>query len=79
MARRYVPKTYNNRSFLRLIAGAVIAIALSIVTIFLVLYFLFKSYAVEGKLEIPWLTNETASPSFQVTDEDYHEDIDSDE
>jgi len=75
MARRYVPKTYNNRRFLRLIVGAVVIIALLIVTLFFALYFIFKSYAVEGKLELPWLTEETVSPAFHFTDEDQQEDV----
>jgi len=56
--RRYVPKTYNNRRGLRILVGAIITLALSIVILFLILYFVFSSYVVDGKLEIPWLSDE---------------------
>jgi hypothetical protein len=60
---RYVPKTYNNRRVLRIIVGAVTTIALSIVILFLILFFLFSNYVVDGQLEIPWLTeNEEPAP-----------------
>jgi len=55
---RYVPKTYNNRRILRLIVGAVITVALSIVILFLILFFIFRGYEVEGRLEIPWLIDD---------------------
>jgi len=54
--RRYVPNTYNNRRFLRIIVGAVTTIALAFVIVFLILFFIFQSYVVDGQLEIPWLT-----------------------
>jgi len=60
--RRYVPNTYNNRRFLRIIIGAVITIALSFVILFLILFFIFQSYVVDGQLEIPWLTSDTVVP-----------------
>jgi len=60
---RYVPKTYNNRRLLRIIVGAVITIALSVVILFLILFFIFNQYAVDGRLEIPWLIEETIPPS----------------
>ena len=60
--RRYVPNTYNNRRFLRIIIGAVITIALSFVILFLILFFIFQSYVVDGQLEIPWLTGDTVVP-----------------
>ena len=60
---RYVPKTYNNRRLLRLIVGAVITIALSVVILFLILFFIFNQYAVDGRLEIPWLIEDTVRPS----------------
>jgi len=57
---RYVPKTYNNRRILRIILGTVITIALSIVILFLILFFIFQGYVVDGQLEIPWLLDESA-------------------
>ena len=56
---RYVPKTYNNRRFLRIIIGSVIILALSTVILFLVLFFVLDQYVVDGQLEIPWLIEET--------------------
>jgi len=52
---RYVPKTYNNRRVLRVIVGTVITISLSAVILFLVLFFIFQTYVVDGRLEIPLL------------------------
>ena len=52
---RYVPKTYNNRRILRVIIGTIITIALSAVILFLILFFIFQTYVVDGRLEIPWL------------------------
>ena len=63
---RYVPKTYNNRRFLRVILGTVITIALSVVILFLILFFYFSRYVEDGQLEIPWLIEDTtpaATPS----------------
>ena len=61
---RYVPKTYNNRRVLRIIVGTAITIALSVVILFLMLFFIFQGYVVDGQLEIPWLLedNGTATP-----------------
>jgi len=56
---RYVPKTYNNRRVLRIILGTVITLALSVVVLFLILFFIFQQYVGEGgRLEIPWLIDE---------------------
>jgi len=52
---RYVPKTYNNRRVLRIILWAFITLVLSVVILFLILFFIFQGYVVDGKLEIPWL------------------------
>jgi len=65
---RYVPKTYNNRRVLRTIIGAFIALVLFVVILFLVLFFIFSRYVVDGRLEIPWLddppiTTTTNNPS----------------
>jgi len=60
--RRYVPNTYNNRRFLRIIATGVITLALSIVILFFILFFIFQSYVVDGELNIPWLNDEPPSP-----------------
>lgn len=66
MAHRYVPKTYNNRRFMRIVTGAVITVVLAMVILFLVLFFVFQRYVVDGQLQIPWLAEEfpviTASP-----------------
>jgi len=66
---RYVPKTYNNRRILRLIVGAVITVALSIVILFLILFFIFRGYEVEGRLEIPWLIDD-AEPTLPPQETD---------
>ena len=58
MPRRYVPKTYNNRRGLRLIIGMAITFALSVVILFLSLFFIFSGYVVDGQLIIPWLMDE---------------------
>jgi len=65
---RYVPKTYNNRRGLRIIIGAVIAIALSVVILFLILFLILQGYVVDGRLEIPWLLDETATAPPPVAD-----------
>ena len=56
---RYVPKTYNNKRVLRIILGTVITFALSLVILFLILFFVFQRYVVDGRLEIPWLIEDT--------------------
>jgi len=63
MARRYVPKTYNNRRLLRIIFGTVISAALTAVILFLLLFFVFENYydRVEGRIDIPWLADEPLS------------------
>jgi len=57
---RYVPKTYNNRRALRIILGTIATIAVSAVVLFLMLFFILQRYEVDGRLEIPWLTEEAA-------------------
>ena len=52
---RYVPKTYNNRRVLRIILWTFVAIVFSVVILFLILFFVFQTYVVDGQLEIPWL------------------------
>ena len=59
---RYVPKTYNNRRVLRIIVGTAITIALSVVILFLMLFFIFQGYVIDGQLEIPWLTEDNSTP-----------------
>jgi len=54
---RYVPKTYNNRRVLRIIIGTFIAIVLTVVIAFMILFFVFQTYFVDGRLDIPWLDN----------------------
>ena len=75
---RYVPKTYNNRRLRRLIIGAVITIALSVVILFLILFFIFSQYAVEGRLEIPWLIDESETPAPPAATSDSRADEDAD-
>ena len=58
MARRYVPKTYNNRRVLRIVFGTVISAALMAVILFLLLFFVLENYYVDGRLDIPGLTDE---------------------
>jgi len=58
---RYVPKTYNNRRGLRIIVGTAITIALSVVILFLMLFFIFQGYVVDGRLEIPWLLEDNGA------------------
>jgi len=54
---------------LRIILGTVITFALSAVILFLILFFVFSRYLVEGQLIIPWL------PEFQgVAVEDRYDD-----
>jgi hypothetical protein len=59
-AKRYVPKTYNNRRALRLILGTVMTVALTAVILFVLLFFIFERYWDDGRLDIPWLTEESA-------------------
>ena len=66
---RYVPKTYNNKRVLRVIIGTVITLALSVVILFLILFFIFDRYVVDGQLEIPWLLEETTPASSQGAEE----------
>jgi len=54
---RYVPKTYNNRRFLRIILWVVIFLVLAAIVTFLLLFFVLEKYFVDGKLEIPWLVD----------------------
>ena len=77
---RYVPKTYNNKRWLRIIVTAVTTIALSIVILFLILFFVFQSYVVDGQLYIPWLVEEGEdSPPPQDADEDEEDGEDGDD
>jgi len=58
---RYVPKTYNNRRGLRIIISTIVTLALSLVILFLILFFVFAGYVGEdGQLNIPWLTEDFA-------------------
>jgi len=61
MARRYVPKTYNNRRFFRIVFGTVVTAALTAVILFLLLFFVLENYYVDGRLDIPWLADEPIS------------------
>jgi len=56
-----------------LIIGAVTTIALSVVILFLILYFIFQGYAVEGHLEIPWLIDDTSTAPIPDADEEQDE------
>ena len=60
---RYVPKTYNNRRWLRIIFRVVIVALLAVLITFIMLFFGLRSYFVPGedgrqRLEIPWLMDE---------------------
>ena len=59
MGKRYVPKTYNNRRLLRIITGSVVTVAVLAVVLFLLLFFIFEGYYIDGRLEIPWLPDDT--------------------
>lgn len=57
---RYVPKTYNNRRLLRIVIGAIAATALSVLLLFILLFFGLQVFIVEVEygpptLEIPFL------------------------
>jgi len=52
---RYVPKTYNNKRLLRIVLTTITVGAISIVVLFLVLFFVLSGYVVDGRLELPWL------------------------
>ena len=69
MPRRYVPKTYNNRRVLRLIIGMAITFALSVVILFLSLFFIFSGYVVDGQLIIPWLMDDVPAAAASAVDE----------
>ena len=60
---RYVPKTYNNRRGLRIVISTIITLALSLVILFLILFFVFAGYVGEdGQLNLPpWLAEEITS------------------
>ena len=58
MGKRYVPKTYNNRRLLRIIAGSVASVFVALLVLFLLLFFLLEGYYVDGRLEIPWLMDD---------------------
>ncbi|MCL2222235.1 MAG: hypothetical protein FWC20_02230 [Oscillospiraceae bacterium] len=69
---RYVPKTYNNRRGLRIIVGVFATLALSVVIIFLILFFMFQNYVVDGQLVHPLLDDWNDAPppvSDEVADE----------
>ena len=66
---RYVPKTYYNRRFLRIIIRTVITVSIALVIAFIVLFFRLKNYIIYNpadgtlRLEIPWLMDDqTPSP-----------------
>lgn len=69
---RYVPKTYSNRRGLRIIIGVFATLALSIVIIFLILFFVFQNYVVDGQLVHPLLDDWDDIPAV-VNDEDADE------
>ena len=58
--KSYVPKTYNNRRLLRIIFRSVVFALLTILIVFIVLFFGLRSYFDNdtGSLEIPWLMEE---------------------
>jgi len=58
VGKRYVAKTYNNRSFLRIILGSIIFVFVLLLVLFLLLFFILEGYYVDGSLNIPWLTDD---------------------
>ena len=74
---RYVPKTYNNKRGLRIIVGVFATLALSVVIIFLILFFVFQNYVVDGRLVHPLLGNweEPLPITSEVESADEGEDI----
>ena len=66
---RYVPKTYNNRRLLRIIIISLITLALSAVTLFLILFFVFQTYFEDGELHVPWLVEEEVVMTPTPTDD----------
>jgi hypothetical protein len=66
--RRYVPKTYYNRRFLRIIVRTVVIVSLAVLILIIVLFFGLNNYVrddIDGtkKLDIPWLMSDSATPS----------------
>jgi len=64
---RYVPKTYNNRRWLRVIFTTIVVVLLTVLILFIALFFGLRSYFLPGedgtqRLEIPWLMEEQVSP-----------------
>ena len=64
---RYVPKTYNNRRLLRIIFRFAVVIMLTVLIVFIALFFGLRSYFLTdedgtGRLEIPWLMDEQGPP-----------------
>ena len=62
---RYVPKTYNNRRWLRVILRSVAVILITVLVLFIALFFGFRNFFLPGedgtqRLEIPWLVDEQA-------------------
>ena len=64
--RRYVPKTYNNRRFLRIIIRTIVTVLLTALVLFIALFFWLRDYEVPDedgtkRLDIPWLMDEPAA------------------
>ena len=60
---RYVPKTYSNRRLLRIIFRTVVTVSLTVLFLFIVLFFSLQNYKVSNedgtvRLDIPWLMDE---------------------
>ena len=65
--KRYVPKTYNNRRFLRIIVRTVVTVSVAVLVLFIVLFFWMYPYYMtmdDGtqRLVLPWLVDEPATP-----------------
>ena len=73
--KRYLPKTYNNRRFLRIIVRTVITVSLAAVIIFVALFFWLGKYIVfeeDGtqRLEIPWLRSSEVESETPLTEDE---------
>ena len=65
--RRYVPKTYYNRRFLRMIIRSVVSVVVAVFLIFIILFFVIGNSITETEdgswsLDIPWLVDEQTPP-----------------
>ena len=62
---RYVPRTYYNRRFLRIIVRTIFTVFVALIALFIILFFALQNYRQNNedgtvRIEIPWLTEETS-------------------